>query len=256
VELLERNYMRQMKEGVGVEEPVQDTGNRKPGSGINDSAAPFDIRDTEREQRTMSVLDTLRNLGELMSSVRGRRKAVLLFSEGVEMPMSEVFGNIHTTTDVVGAIKDAITSAARSNVSIFSLDPRGLTGMIAENMDLSGSGSQETTVGVFGTRNAQQGLLLEMQLSQDSLRTLSEETGGFAAVNTNDLGSAFGRVVDANSRYYVLGYYPPTHPQDGRFHRIDVRVKRPGVRVSTRKAGSRKPAAVAPARPLRSSVMC
>jgi VWFA-related protein len=235
VEVLERHYMRQMKEGLGDEEPVQDTGNRKPGSGITDSAAAFDIRDSEREQRTMAVLDTLRNLGELMSSVRGRRKAVLLFSEGVEMPMSEVFGNIHTPTDVVGAIKDAITAAARSNVSIFALDPRGLTGLIAENIDVSGSGSQETTVGAFGSRNAQQGLLLEMKLSQDSLRTLSEETGGFAAVNTNDLGSAFGRVVEANSRYYVLGYYPPTHPQDGRFHRIEVRVKRPGLRVSTRK---------------------
>ncbi len=44
-----------------------------------------------------------------------------------------------------------------------------------------------------------------MKVSQDSLRTLSEETGGFAAVNQNMLGSAFGRIVDANSRYYVLG---------------------------------------------------
>ena len=74
-----------------------------------------------------------------------------------------------------------------------------------------------------------------MRLSQDSLRTLSEETGGFAAVNQNTLDSAFGRIVDANSRYYVLGYYPPTTARDGRFHRIEVRVKRPGLRVSARR---------------------
>ena len=89
--------------------------------------------------------------------------------------------------------------------------------------------------GVFGAANAQQGLLTEMRLSQDSLRTLAEETGGFAAVNQNMLGSAFGRIVDANSRYYVLGYYPPTTARDGRFHRIEVRVKRPGLRVSARR---------------------
>ncbi|MCM3879701.1 MAG: VWA domain-containing protein [Vicinamibacterales bacterium] len=235
VEVLEMHYFRQMKEGVGADEAVQDTGNRKPGSGISDSAAGFDIRDSEREQRTMAMLDTLRNLGELMSSVRGRRKAVLLFSEGVEMPMSELLGSVHTGTDVVGGIKDAITAAARSNVSFFTLDPRGLTGLIMENMDVSGSASQETTVGAFGSLNAQQALLTEMRVSQDSLRVLSEETGGFAAVNTNDLGSAFGRIVDASSRYYVLGYYPPAHPQDGRFHKIDVRVKRPGLNVSARK---------------------
>ena len=235
VEVLERHYMRQMKEGLGDEEPVQDTGNRKPGAGIANSAAPFDIRDVEREQRTMAVLDTLKNLGELMSSVRGRRKAVLLFSEGVEMPMSELLGSVHTPTDVVGAIKDAITAAARSNVSFFTLDPRGLTGLIIENIDVAGSASQESSVGAFGSLNAQQALLTEMKVSQDSLRSLAEQTGGFAAVNTNDLGSAFGRIVDVNSRYYVLGYYPPTHAQDGQFHKIDVRVKRPGLNVSARK---------------------
>lgn len=235
VEVLERHYMRQMKEGLGDEEPVQDTGNRKPGSGIANSAAPFDIRDVEREQRTMAVLDTLKTLGELMSSVRGRRKAVLLFSEGVEMPMSELLGSVHTATDVVGAIKDAITAAARSNVSFFTLDPRGLTGLIMENIDVAGSASQESSVGAFGSLNAQQALLTEMKVSQDSLRSLAEQTGGFAAVNTNDFGTAFSRLVNANSRYYVLGYYPPTHPQDGRFHKIDVRVKQPGLNVSARK---------------------
>ena len=90
-------------------------------------------------------------------------------------------------------------------------------------------------MGVFGSQNAQQGLLNDLRLSQDSLRTLAEETGGFAAVNQNTLGSAFERIVDANSRYYVLGYYPPATARDGRFHRIEVRVKRPGLRVSARR---------------------
>ena len=74
-----------------------------------------------------------------------------------------------------------------------------------------------------------------MRLSQDSLRTIAEETGGFASVNSNSLAGAFDRIVQANSRYYVLGYYPPTHPRDGRFHKIEVRVKRPGLKVSARK---------------------
>ena len=41
--------------------------------------------------------------------------------------------------------------------------------------------------------------------------------------------------MQANSRYYVLGYYPPTHPRDGRFHKIEVRVNRPGLRVEARR---------------------
>ncbi len=75
----------------------------------------------------------------------------------------------------------------------------------------------------------------EFRTSQDTLRELAEQTGGFASLNTNNVAPAFERIVDANSRYYVLGYYPPTHPRDGRFHKIEVRVKRPGLRVEARK---------------------
>ena len=75
----------------------------------------------------------------------------------------------------------------------------------------------------------------EFRTSQDTLRELTEETGGFASLNTNNVAPAFERIVNANSRYYVLGYYPPTHPRDGRFHKIEVRVKRPNLRVEARK---------------------
>ena len=67
-----------------------------------------------------------------------------------------------------------------------------------------------------------------MYLSQDSLRTLAEETGGYAAVNSNNVTTALNRIVRLNSTYYVLGYYPKDARRDGRFHKIEVRVKRPG----------------------------
>ena len=228
VEALERHYQNEL---TILNRPENYT---NAGADIKNAAAPVDIRDLEREQRAIMVLDTLKNLGEFMAGVRGRRKAVLLFSEGIEMPIGEIYGT-HTATDVVGAIKDAITAAARSNVNFFALDPRGLIGMTSEYIETAGSHAPDVALGVFGSVNAQQGLLNEMKLSQDSLRTLSEETGGFAAVNQNTLGSAFRRIVDANSRYYVLGYYPPTQARDGRFHRIEVRLKRPGLRVSARR---------------------
>jgi VWFA-related protein len=231
VEALERHYQRQLSKGLGDRD---DELSPDPNAAIANAASPVDIRDTEREQRAIAVLDTLKNLGEFMAGVRGRRKAVVLFSEGLEMPVSEIYGT-HTATDVVGAIKDAITAAAKSNVNFFALDPRGLIGMTTEYIELSGSGAPEVATGAFGSINAQQGLLNDIRVSQDSLRTLAEETGGFAAVSTNAPQKAFERIVEANSRYYVLGYYPPDHPRDGRFHRIEVRLKRPGLHASARR---------------------
>jgi len=228
IEALEQHYYREFTRLDRQDNEVD------PAAGVTDTASPISVLDLEREQRALAVLDTLRNLGEFLSGVRGRRKAVLLFSEGLEMPMSELY-SLHTPTDVGGAIRDAITAAARSNVNFFALDPRGLIGLTTEFIELAGSGAPNVAMGVFGSQNAQQGLLNDLRLSQDSLRTLAEETGGFAAVNQNTLGSAFERIVDANSRYYVLGYYPTATARDGRFHRIEVRVKRPGLRVSARR---------------------
>ncbi len=228
IEALEQHYYREFTRRDRQDNEVE------TGTDIKDTGSPISVLDLEREQRALAVLDTLRNLGEFLAGVRGRRKAVLLFSEGLELPMSELY-SLHTPTDVGGAIRDAITAAARSNVNFFALDPRGLIGLTTEFIELAGSSAPNVATGVFGSQNAQQGLLNDIRLSQSSLRTLAEETGGFAAVNQNTLGSAFARVVDANSRYYVLGYYPPTSARDGRFHQIEVRTKRPRLRVTARR---------------------
>ncbi len=72
-------------------------------------------------------------------------------------------------------------------------------------------------------------------VAQDSLRTLADETNGFAAVSSNDFASAFERIVSDNSAYYVLAYYPPSNRRDGKFHRIEVRTSRPDLKVRARR---------------------
>ena len=73
----------------------------------------------------------------------------------------------------------------------------------------------------------------ELFLSQGSLRELSDETGGFAVVNANDFSTAFDRIVRDNSSYYAMAYYPPSD-KAGKFHKIEVRVRRPDLRVRAR----------------------
>jgi VWFA-related protein len=203
----------------------------------------FDPTDFERSHRAIGVLDTVKNLAEFLSTVRGRRKALIILSEGIDYPMNDIFGS-HSATDVLRATQDAVTAAARANVNFFTLDPRGLIGMTTEFIEMQGTGLPELlgtgpgggpTGGRLTPFNGPKDLLAEMRLAQDSLRTLAEETGGFAALNSNSFTSALDRIVQSNSRYYVIGYYPPTHPRDGRFHKIDVRVKQPGLKVAARK---------------------
>jgi len=199
----------------------------------------FDPSNLERGQRAIGVLNTLRNLAAFLEGVRGRRKALLWFSEGIDYPMAEVFSS-QSGTEITQATKDVINAAAHANVNFFALDPRGLIGMTTDLIGDSRAGAPDTA-GNDPTKPAgtpfsgTQALLNEMRLTQDSLRTLAEGTGGFAAVDTNVFADAFSRIVDTNSRYYLLGYTAPNHPRDGRFHRIEVRVNRPGVKAVARR---------------------
>jgi hypothetical protein len=92
-------------------------------------------------------------------------------------------------------------------------------------------------------------MMNELRLSQDSLRALSDNTGGFAVLNQNDFGSSFDRIVQDNSSYYVMAYYPPVaDTKPGKFHKIEVTVARPGVTIRARQGyatPSAKPAAAA-----------
>jgi VWFA-related protein len=199
----------------------------------------FDPSNLERGQRAVGVLNTIESLAEYLEGVRGRRKALLWFSEGIDYPMADVFGS-QSGNEILTATRNAINAAARANVNVYALDPRGLIGMTTDLIDSMKSGAPDyagtdPTKMVGTPHSGTQALLNEMRLTQDSLRAIADGTGGFTAVDTNSFADAYARIIDANSRYYLLGYTPPPHPRDGRFHRIEVKVKRPGLTAIARR---------------------
>jgi VWFA-related protein len=184
-----------------------------------------DIEQMDRAFRARSMANSVRKLSEFMAGVRGRRKSLLLIGEGVDYDIYEAVGILGSTaSSVLLDTQDAIAAATRGNVSIYALDPRGLANAEADLIEVAGP------VGDAGSRSIQN----ELRLSQDSLRVLADSTGGFAAVNQNDLDGAFDRIVGENSSYYMLGFYSNNDRRNGRFRKLEVRVKRPGLRVRNR----------------------
>ena len=68
------------------------------------------------------------------------------------------------------------------------------------------------------------------------LKNLAEETGGgfFDLKKKDELGPAFTRIAQELRSQYVLGFAPPV--QDGKVHKLDVKVKRPGMIARGRKS--------------------
>ncbi len=119
------------------------------------------------------------------------------------------------------AFRDLAQDANRANVTFYPIDPRGLVVFDAP----------------IGPRRPPSPAVdsAVLRLRQDSLRNIAAETDGIAVVNMNNLTEGLRRVSADLSSYYLIGYYSSNTGLDGKYHRITLRVKRPGVQVRARK---------------------
>ena len=69
---------------------------------------------------------------------------------------------------------------------------------------------------------------------KSGLGTLARETGGFLVSDTNDIARSLRVAEEDLASYYLLEYAPGNELWDGRFRRIEVKVRRPGVSVQAR----------------------
>ena len=198
-----------------------------------------------RADQARSMLATLTGLGDMLSGSPGQRKAVVLFSEGLDyelqMSAAQTPSGLTTQTNTEAPtlrreLEQVIRASARANVSVYAVDPRGLAATGEDLIEVT-SLPQNPLLGLTTTA-----FVDEVKAAQDSLRALSEQTGGFASVSSNDFGGAFERLVADNSMYYLLGYHSSDPKQDGRFRKIEVRVNRPSIRVRARSGYTAAPA--------------
>jgi hypothetical protein len=118
--------------------------------------------------------------------------------------------------------RDLFGEANRANVSFYPIDPRGLP--------------------VFDTPIGPDPPLPivadHAQLTNriETLKTLALNTDGLAATNSNDLRAAVRRIADDLTSYYLMGYYSTNTKLDGGTRYINVRSKRPGVEIRSRRS--------------------
>jgi len=241
------NFLGQKLPSAGVERNEKMSREMNAaGAPIDDAGDPIQIdpanryiaddRVSERTFQARQALNSLRSISEWMSSIQGRRKAIIYISEGVDYNLFDIFTggdptnfNFENFNMIQTETYDTIAAASRSNVQIYSVDPRGLTSMGQEDIEIGG-----LAAGAYNLGPKQ--LLQELQSSQMNLRQLSEETGGVAFVGRNDFNEGFDRIVEENSQYYVLGYYSTNDKRDGKLRNIGVRVAGyPDAQVTYRK---------------------
>jgi VWFA-related protein len=184
---------------------------------VSDAFTPdeteFNIFNTDEK------LAAIESLAEMLRGVPGR-KSVIHFSSGI------------TGTGIENEAQMLATVAAanQSNVSLYTMDARGLLALPP-----GGDASSASPSGSAVYRDAAvSSQISSMHSSRETLASLAQDTGGRTFYDTNDFGEAFQEVQSENSSYYLLGYSPTNARSDGRFRKIRVEVTRPGVKVEAR----------------------
>jgi VWFA-related protein len=125
---------------------------------------------------------------------------------------------------------------AKSRIAVYPVDVRGLQG---RGVDISTS-APEANVYNYGANSDDYGKLLATQAAgfseeRATMKNVAEQTGGEAFVGTNDLQLAMRRSIDDGSTYYTLAYTPDKIDPQTAYHRIDVKLDRPGVKLAYRR---------------------
>ncbi|MBY0495762.1 MAG: VWA domain-containing protein [Cyanobacteria bacterium] len=191
----------------------RDRGLRLEQAGSADTVGAGDFDTTSPGTLGKGSFEVLERVVDRLRPIRARRKAIVWFSRGGELP-----ANWETNLEIgqpigrnEGALRSLIVRAREANVAIYTVDPRGLVAPSTSGRDNPGAGDFADT----GTH-----------------RDLASATGGRAIVNRNDIDASLRKMAVENRAYYLLGYEPaPDTSKTPRARRLRVAVKAPGVEL-------------------------
>jgi VWFA-related protein len=204
--------VRRRFESRGVAPRTQDDIARPGGDPlVRGRAAEIYFQAVARNRITLEVLE---RVIRSMEPVQGR-KSVILVSQGFIYDPNLV------------EFRDVVQVARRSNVAIYFLDTRGLGGLPDFASAEFGPAIDTRDIGAAFT---------ETYEAAAGSESLAADSGGFTVGNTNDLARGVRRIADESRSYYLLGYQPTNARRDGRFRKIEVKLKNGrGLTVRARK---------------------
>ena len=201
-------------EGQGFAQGATATSNQvEDTTGYTPDESEYNDLNTDRE------LFALRAISKSLEKIT-EKKSLLYFSGGISRDGIEN----------QASLRAAINSAVRANLSIYSVDTRGLQAISplgdASTGSVRGSGAFN---GAALTNNMNQNFA-----TQEVMATLSSDTGGKAFFDSNDFAPAFAQVQRDTSAYYAIGFHSSNPARDGKYRKLTIKINRPGVKLEYR----------------------
>ncbi len=136
--------------------------------------------------------------------------------------------SMHQKVDSAGMLQAFFDEANRAQVSVYTVDARGLVG------DVTPARSRMPAA-VARSGVAQQVTQRAVRAPQEFLSSVADNTGGTSSLNSNELALGMRAAATDARAYYLVAYAPAGSRKEGRFYPVTVKVRREGVRVRYRK---------------------
>jgi VWFA-related protein len=187
--------------------------------GANDSSRGMALNYIRRRARQLidmyssistRTLDALGGVMRTFAQSPGR-KLFYFVSDGfaIEDRRSSTFERVHQVTD----------AAARAGAVVYTVDARGLGAQLADLPSAADNSSPDPTGRLSGA------MLSMTNATQEPLRTIADETGGRAILNTNSIALGVAKALKETSVYYLLAWKPEREEnRGGKFRRVEVTV--------------------------------
>jgi VWFA-related protein len=191
----------------------------------------------QTDLRITYTINAMNAIARSLSGYPGRKNLVWVseaFPIGID-PNMELTGDIFAGTRNYGPqIAAAADNLIDAQIAIYPVDARGLEPSALFS-------ASDTGRDRFGrTRNGpRMGTALSNEAAQlqnvhATMNDMAERTGGKAFYNRNDIDNAILKSIDDGSTYYTLAYYPENKDWNGKFRKIQIKVKRSEVKLRYR----------------------
>jgi len=157
-----------------------------------------------------STLTTLKDMAARMAALPGQR-IMIFFSDGFTSGYGQT-----------GELEQAIGSAVRAGVAIYSICTDGLQPPIHFDIPSTRNGDTRTDPTILASLQKYASEADQEKLN--GIHALASDTGGQLYHSTNDISKAINKALDANQSYYVLGYYL-SDGSDEPCHHVAIKVK-------------------------------
>jgi Ca-activated chloride channel family protein len=147
------------------------------------------------------------------------------------------FGNPTRLNDAIGAGLDALKGIEGRRVVLVFTDGEDTSSRTSFKTVLERSRDEEVMVYSIGLESEYfNGVRVVRSKPSRDLRKISDETGGgyFELAKTADLAPTFTRVAQELRSQYLIGFAP--NALDGKVHKLDVKVDKPGMTVRARRS--------------------